>query len=200
MTRLSSALLATIVPILILTGLFVVLWKTDPNAPKNIETFSKKEIAFLHKVSEAVAAEQKKYAPFNCKLPTHELASVGLTSLWQEDDATEVTVSSFETALFVYWLKIEEEKCNLVALAGSSAETVPEGLYFANEWNLGINLATAFFDPDNDMIVQRLAIKPKDKKDTLDILRLFAQDVIDFRIALRELRNAGSKEIDQMTL
>jgi hypothetical protein len=63
-----------------------------------------------------------------------------------------------------------------------------------------MNLATAFFDPDNDLMVQRLAIEPKDTKDTLEILRLFAGDVIDFRIALLELRKTDTAEVDQMTL
>ena len=200
MPLLRSVLLAISVPILILTGLSALLWKTPPNAAKNVDTFSEKEIAFLQEVSAAVAAEQKKYVPFNCKLPTHELVRVGLIALRQEDGATEVTVPSFETALFVYWLQIDEGKCNLFALASSPAETVPEGMYFTNEWNLGMNLATAFFDPDNDLMVQRLAIEPKDMKDTLDILRLFAGDVIDFRIALLELRNAGNAGLEQMTL
>ena len=63
-----------------------------------------------------------------------------------------------------------------------------------------MNLATAFFDPDNDLMVQRLAIEPKDTKDTLEILRLFAGDVIDFRIALLELRKTDGPEVEQMTL
>ena len=63
-----------------------------------------------------------------------------------------------------------------------------------------MNLATAFFDPDNELMVQRLAIEPKDTKDTLEILRLFAGDVIDFRIALLDLRKTDTAEAEQMTL
>ena len=193
-------MLAIGVPILVLTGVALVLSKTSPNPVKSVEAYSAKEVAFLKEVSAAVAAEQTKHTPFDCKLPKQELVRVGLTASSQKDGATEVTVPSLETTLFVYWLQMDEGKCNLVALASAPAETVPEGLYFTNEWNLGIHLATAFFDPDNDLMVQRLAIEPKDIKDTLEILRLFAGDVIDFRIALLELREADRAELDQMTL
>ena len=200
MVILRSLMLAIGVPILVLTGVALVLSKTSPNPVKSIEAYSAKEVAFLKEVSAAVAAEQTKHTPFDCKLPKRELVRVGLTALSQKDGATEVTVPSLETTLFVYWLQMDEGKCNLVALASAPAETVPEGLYFTNEWNLGIHLATAFFDPDNDLMVQRLAIEPKDIKDTLEILRLFAGDVIEFRIALLELREADRAELDQMTL
>ena len=200
MVILRSVMLAIGVPILVLTGVALVLSKTSPNPVKSVEAYSAKEVAFLKEVSAAVAAEQTKYTPFDCKLPKHELVRVGLTALHQRNGATEVTVPSLETTLFVYWLQMDEGKCNLVALASAPAETVPEGLFFTNEWNLGMNLATAFFDPDNDLMVQRLAIEPKDIKDTLEILRLFAGDVIDFRIALLELRKTDEAELDQMTL
>ena len=200
MVILRSVMLAIGVPILVLTGVALVLSKTSPNPVKSVEAYSAKEVAFLKEVSAAVAAEQTKYTPFDCKLPKHELVRVGLTALHQRNGATEVTVPSLETTLFVYWLQMDEGKCNLVALASAPAETVPEGLFFTNEWNLGMNLATAFFDPDNDLMVQRLAIEPKDIKDTLEILRLFAGDVIDFRIALLELRKNDRAELDQMTL
>ena len=200
MMILRSVMLAIGVPILVLTGVALVLSKTSPNPVKSVEAYSAKEVAFLEEVSAAVAAEQTKYNPFDCKLPKHELVRVGLTALRQKDGATEVTVPSLETTLFVYWLQMDEGKCNLVALASAPAETVPEGLFFTNEWNLGMHLATAFFDPDNDLMVQRLAIEPKDTKDTLEILRLFAGDVIDFRIALLELRKTNEAEVDQMTL
>ena len=200
MVVLRSAMLAIGFPILILTGIALVLSKTAPHLANNVEAYSKKEVAFLQEVSAAVAAEQTKYTPFDCKLPKHELVRVGLTALRQKDGATEVTVPSLDTPLFVYWLQMDEGKCNLVALASAPAETVPEGLFFTNEWNLGMHLATAFFDPDNDLMVQRLAIEPKDTKDTLEILRLFAGDVIDFRIALLELRKNDKAELDQMTL
>ena len=193
-------MLAIGVPILVLTGVALVLSKTSPNPVKSVEAYSAKEVAFLKQVSVAVAAEQTKYTSFDCKLPKHELVRVGLTALRQKDGATEVTVPSLETTLFVYWLQMDEGKCNLIALASAPAETVPEGLFFTNEWNLGMNLATAFFDPDNDLMVQRLAIEPKDTKDMLEILRLFAGDVIDFRIALLELRKVDTAEVDQMTL
>ena len=185
---------------MVLTGVALVLSKTSPNPVKSVEAYSAKEVAFLKEVSAAVAAEQTKYTSFDCKLPKHELVRVGLTALRQKDGATEVTVPSLETTLFVYWLQMDEGKCNLVALASAPAETVPEGLFFTNEWNLGMHPATAFFDPDNDLMVQRLAIEPKDTKDTLEILRLFAGDVIDFRIALLELRKTNEAEVDQMTL
>ena len=200
MVILRSVMLAIGVPILVLTGVALVLSKTSPNPVKSVEAYSAKEVAFLKEVSAAVAAEQTKYTPFDCKLPKHELVRVGLTALHQRNGATEVTVPSLETTLFVYWLQMDEGKCNLVALASAPAETVPEGLFFTNEWDLGMNLATAFFDPDNDLMVQRLAIEPKDIKDTLEILRLFAGDVIDFRIALLELRKNDKAEFDQMTL
>ncbi len=200
MVVLRSALLAIGFPILILTGIALVLSKTAPHPAKNVEAYSVEEVEFLQEVSAAVAAERTKYTPFDCKLPKHELVRVGLTALRQKDGATEVTVPSLETTLFVYWLQMDEGKCNLVALASAPAETVPEGLFFTNKWNLGMNLATAFFDPDNDLMVQRLAIEPKDTKDTLEILRLFAGDVIDFRIALLELRKTDTAEVDQMTL
>ena len=174
--------------------------KSAPHPAKNVDAHSEKEVAFLQEVSAAVAAEQTKYTPFDCKLPKHELVRVGLTALRHKDGATEVTVPSLETTLFVYWLQMDEGKCNLVALASAPAETVPEGLFFTNEWNLEKNLATAFFDPDNNLMIQRLAIEPKDTKDTLKILRLFAGDVIDFRIALLELRKTDEAEVDQMTL
>ena len=193
-------MLAIGVPILVLTGVALVLSKTSPNPVKSVEAYSAKEVAFLKEVSAAVAAEQTKYTSFDCKLPKHELVRVGLTALSQKDGATEVTVPSLETTLFVYWLQMDEGKCNLVAFASAPAETVPEGLFFTNEWNLGMHLATAFFDPDNDLMVQRLAIEPKDTKDTLEILRLFAGDVIDFRIALLELRKTDTAEVEQMTL
>ena len=195
-----SAMLAIGFPILILTGIALVLSKTAPHPANNVEAYSEKEVAFLQEVSAAVAAEQTKYTPFDCKLPKHELVRVGLTALRQKDGATEVTVPSLETTLFVYWLQMDEGKCNLVALASAPAETVPEGLFFTNEWNLGMHLATAFFDPDNDLMVQRLAIEPKDTKDTLEILRLFAGDVIDFRMALLELRKTDTAEVAQMKL
>ena len=200
MVILRSVMLAIGVPILVLTGVALVLSKTSPNPVKSVEAYSAKEVAFLKEVSAAVAAEETKYTSFDCKLPKHELVRVGLTALRQKDGATEVTVPSLETTLFVYWLQMDEGKCNLVALASAPAETVPEGLFFTNEWNLGMHLATAFFDPDNDLMVQRLAIEPKDTKDTLEILRLFAGDVIDFRIALLELRKNDRAELDQMTL
>ena len=200
MVVLRSAMLAIGFPILILTGIALVLSKTAPHPANNVEAYSDKEVAFLQEVSAAVAAEQTKYTPFDCKLPKHELVRVGLTALRQKDGATEVTVPSLETTLFVYWLQMDEGKCNLVALASAPAETVPEGLFFTNEWNLGMNLATAFFDPDNDLMVQRLAIEPKDTKDTLEILRLFAGDVIDFRMALLELQKTDTAEVAQMKL
>ena len=200
MVILRSVMLAIGIPTLVLTGVGLVLSKTSPNPVKSVEAYSAKEVAFLKEVSAAVAAEQTKHTPFDCKLPKQELVRVGLTALNQKDGATEVTVPSLETTLFVYWLQMDGGKCNLVALASAPAETVPEGLFFTNEWNLGMHLATAFFDPDNDLMVQRLAIEPKDTKDTLEILRLFAGDVIDFRIALLELRKTNTTEAEQMTL
>ena len=84
--------------------------------------------------------------------------------------------------------------------ASAVAETVPDGLLLTNERNIEMNLATAFFDPDNDLMVQRLAIKHKETKDMLEILRLFAGDVLDFRIALLELRKKDTAAARQMTL
>ena len=95
-----------------------------------------KEVAFLQEVSAAVAAEQTKYAPFDCKLPKHELVRVGLTALRQKDGATEVTVPSFETTLFVYWLQMDEGKCNLVALASARRDSTGR-LFFTNGEILG---------------------------------------------------------------
>ena len=89
-------------PILILTGVALVLSKTAPDPAKNVEAYSDKEVAFLQEVSAAVAAEQTKYTPFDCKLPKHELVRVGLTALRQKYGATDVTVPSLETTLFVY--------------------------------------------------------------------------------------------------
>ena len=110
MVILRSVMLAIGVPILVLTGVALVLSKTSPNPVKSVEAYSAKEVAFLKEVSAAVAAEQTKYTPFDCKLPKHELVRVGLTALHQRNGATEVTVPSLETTLFVYWLQMDEGK------------------------------------------------------------------------------------------
>ena len=84
MVVLRSALLAIGIPILVLTGIALVLSKTASHPAKNVEAYSERESAFLQEVSAAVAAEQTKYTPFDCKLPKHELVRVGLTALRQE--------------------------------------------------------------------------------------------------------------------
>ena len=59
-----------------------------------------------------------------------------------------------------------------------------------------MNLATAFFDPDNDLMVQRrYQARHKDMN-----TGLFAGDMIDFRVALLELRKTDELEVEQMTL
>ena len=54
MVILRSLMLAIGVPILVLTGVALVLSKTSPNPVKSIEAYSAKEVAFLKEVSAAV--------------------------------------------------------------------------------------------------------------------------------------------------
>ena len=96
-------------------------------------------------------------------------------------------------SLFYLRAKKDHYGCKIIAVS-----VVPDikrvlGIMASNHWNMDINKSTAFFDVNENLLVQRFDSISHSEKQTVEILRTFAEEVYEFRGAILEMNAVPEK-------
>ena len=110
-----------------------------------------------------------------------------------EENSFIVGRADSKKSLFYLRAKKDHYGCKIIAVS-----VVPDikrvlGIMASNHWNTDINKSTAFFDVDENLLVQRFDSISHSEKQTVEILKTFAQEVYEFRGAILEMNAVPEK-------
>ena len=96
-------------------------------------------------------------------------------------------------SLFYLRPKNDHYGCKIIAVAILPDVKRVVGIMASNIWNTDINKSTAFFNVEENLLVQRFDSVSHSEKQTVEILKTFAEEVYDFRGSVLEMNAEPEK-------
>lgn len=184
-----DALLLTVTALAISASLLVMMPSSEPAAePFSIEDLKQ----LMHDRSQYY--QESMVASYSCDDLTDQIGPAGLKVMEKVDDnGFVVGRTASKKKLFFLGSKQETHGCKIIALSILPDIERVFGIVASNGWNSEMNESTAFFDVDEDLLVQSYEKLSHSDEQTIEILKEFTKEVFQFRSSVLDLEAKPEK-------
>ena len=156
--------------------------------PKSLTVDDLKQMLAMHKQIAAEQLEQAKVkSPYGCDDIENAISTANLDIKRRDDDGAYV-VFPLEKTHDVFYVVCHplEEGIGVVLVTAIDAPDRVKGLIVANMWNEDINASTAFYQQEENMIVQRTQFLAVSQKGLVEKLNQYIVEIDDLEIELNK--------------